>query len=69
MIYHLAVAKHFRHRGVAHGLMEELESRLRAKGCLKYYLLVTPDNQAGHEFYKSIGCDLMDLNVMGKELS
>jgi ribosomal protein S18 acetylase RimI-like enzyme len=68
MVYHLAVANAYRHRGVAYGLMEELEARLRAKGCLKYYLLVTQDNEGARRFYQKIGCEMMDLNVMGKRL-
>ena len=44
LVYHLAVASGFRKMGIGSRLMEELESRLRAKGCLKCYLLVTVDN-------------------------
>ena len=66
MVYHLAVARHLRRKGVGKKLMAELESRLRVKGCLKYYLLVTRDNQEAHDFYSELGWERMDLQVMGK---
>ena len=44
MIYHLAVAASFRGDGIGARLMNEVEARLRAKGCLKCYLLVLEDN-------------------------
>jgi len=68
LVYHLAVAPDFRRRGVAWALMDELESRMKKKGCVKYYLLVTRDNIDALEFYKQYGCDVMDLNVLGKEI-
>jgi ribosomal protein S18 acetylase RimI-like enzyme len=40
MIYHLAVAHAYRGRGISKMLMDEVERRLQAKGCLKAYLLV-----------------------------
>lgn len=69
MVYHLAVQPEYRERGIGRTLMEELEHRLRAKGCLKYYLLVTKDNQEALAFYGQMGCDEMELLVMGKKLS
>ena len=46
--------------------MAEMESRLRAKGCLKYYLLITRDNAEGMDFYRQLGWERMELDVMGK---
>lgn len=69
IIYHLAVARSYRHRGVAYGLMAELEDRLRAKGCLRYYLLVALENETAINFYEKIECEMMDLRVMGKWLT
>lgn len=46
--------------------MGELEVRLRRKGCLKYYLLVTRDNQDAVAFYQQIGCEVMDILILGK---
>jgi len=60
MVYHLAVAEHARHRGIALSLMNEIERRLRERGCIKYYLLVTPDNERALQFYDRFGCEVMD---------
>ena len=68
MVYHLAVPPELRRQGIATELMDELETRLRAKGCLKYYLLVTKDNQAALDFYASQGSEMMPLFVLGKVL-
>ncbi len=66
MIYHLAVDPSRRREGVGRDLMERIEDRLRGKGCLKYYLLVTKDNRDTIGFYESLGCEVMDLFIMGK---
>ncbi len=46
--------------------MVEIENRLRSKGCRKYYLLVTKDNEAALAFYDSFGAEVMELYVLGK---
>ncbi|MGD8813922.1 MAG: GNAT family acetyltransferase [Anaerolineales bacterium] len=66
MVYHLAVRQSLRRKGIGRALMVELESRLRAKGCLKYYLLITHDNPKAMDFYRELGWEEMDLNIMGK---
>lgn len=66
MIYHLAVELSRRSEGVGRILMEQIEDRLRDKGCLKYYLLVTKDNRDTIGFYQSLGCEVMELYIMGK---
>lgn len=69
LIYHLAVAPSFRRKGVASRLMNEVESRLRAKGCLKCYLLVTRDNGEAKRYYQHRGWAPMDsVQLYGKEL-
>jgi ribosomal protein S18 acetylase RimI-like enzyme len=69
MVYHLAVDQAFRGRGVGSLLMNEVEARLRAKGCLKSYLLVAEDNHDVDAFYKSLGWRHMDsVHLFGKEL-
>ena len=60
MVYHLAVAEAFRQRGIGADLMEELEKRLREKGCIRYYLLVTKDNTTAVRFYENLGWKQMD---------
>lgn len=69
LLYHLAVAKDFRQQGVGGQLLDEVEARLRAKGCLKCYLMVTPDNSEVENFYKKRGWHFMDyVRPFGKEL-
>lgn len=66
MVYHLTVEPIQRGRGFGLALMRELEERLRHKGCFKYYLLVTKDNQDAVAFYQRIGCEVMDMLILGK---
>ena len=68
MVYHLAVVRERRREGLGRGLMDEVENRLRAKGCLKSYLLVTGANPDALEYYRHLGWSIMDVTVMGKEL-
>jgi ribosomal protein S18 acetylase RimI-like enzyme len=69
LIYHLSVAESFRGKGIGSRLMDEVESRLRAKGCLKSYLLVTSDNIEVEEYYQRRGWQHMDyVHLYGKEL-
>lgn len=69
LIYHLAVARDFRQLGVGSRLLDELEARLREKGCLKCYLMVTPDNPEAERFYEKRGWHFMDyVRPFGKEL-
>jgi ribosomal protein S18 acetylase RimI-like enzyme len=68
MVYHLAVNSNYRKRGIGSALMEELESRLRQKGCIRTYLLVTHDNLDAIQFYKNTGWEAMDLLIFGKNL-
>jgi ribosomal protein S18 acetylase RimI-like enzyme len=68
MVYHLAVAETYRQRGIGSALMAELESRLRQKGCLRYYLLVTNDNVDAMRFYQMLGWEEMDLHIYAKDI-
>ena len=70
LLYHLAVAGDFRHRGLGGQLLDEVERRLRDKGCLKCYLMVTLDNPEVERFYQKRGWHFMDyVRPFGKELS
>lgn len=70
MIYHLAVKREFRRQGIAAQLMDEIESRLRAKGCLKCYLLVMQGNDEAAHFYERHGWNEMKtVRLFGKEFS
>jgi ribosomal protein S18 acetylase RimI-like enzyme len=68
MMYHLAVAEAYRGRGIGLALMDELERRLREKGCIRYYLLVTPDNEGAIQFYERHGWERMPLYAYGKDI-
>jgi ribosomal protein S18 acetylase RimI-like enzyme len=69
IVYHLAIDPGRRREGLGRALMAELETRLREKGCLKAYLLVTKDNPDARRFYENQGWEVMDMHLMGKELA
>ena len=69
MMYHMAVAKPLRHKGIGTILMEALERRLKEKGCIRYYLLVAKDNTKAVDFYQKRGWEIMDLFALGKDLA
>jgi ribosomal protein S18 acetylase RimI-like enzyme len=69
LLYHLAVAAGHRQQGVGEGLLMEVEKRLRARGCIRCYLLVTNDNLEAARFYEKRGWKSMDyLSAFGKDL-
>ncbi|MBN1451117.1 MAG: GNAT family N-acetyltransferase [Anaerolineales bacterium] len=69
LLYHLAVTASFRGQGIGSCLMEEIESRLRAKGCIRCYLLVTTDNNEAMRYYEKRGWEHMDwVMPYGKDL-
>jgi ribosomal protein S18 acetylase RimI-like enzyme len=69
MIYHLAVHKTVREQGVGAMLLNEVEKRLHAKGCLKCYLLVLADNDLAIHFYENRGWhEMNEVRIFGKEL-
>jgi ribosomal protein S18 acetylase RimI-like enzyme len=67
-VYHLAVDGAFHRQKVGSALMDELERRLKAKGCLKAYLLVVPDNANALAFYQQRGWGAEPLIFMSKRL-
>jgi ribosomal protein S18 acetylase RimI-like enzyme len=70
LIYHLAVAPGFRKQGLATRLMDEVEGRLRQKGCLKSYLLLLDGNEEAASFYEKRGWSRMThVHLFGKGLS
>jgi ribosomal protein S18 acetylase RimI-like enzyme len=68
MVYHLAVDQAYRQRGIGKMLMDEVERRMIAKGCLKEYLLVKRGNEDVVEFYRHQGWETMEIMIMGKVL-
>ena len=70
MVYHLAVAASHRRAGIAERLMNELEKRLVAKGCIRCYLLVHADNAKARALYEKVNWILMsDLVSYAKDLA
>ena len=69
LIYHLAVTPGAQGKGIGIDLMVEVENRLRAKGCLRCYLMVTKENTHAIEFYQKQGWEnLDDLLIFGKDI-
>jgi ribosomal protein S18 acetylase RimI-like enzyme len=68
MVYHLAVKEELRKRGLGGALMDEIECRLKAKGCLRSYLLVRRSNSDILDFYTRRGWETMDIHIMAKDL-
>jgi ribosomal protein S18 acetylase RimI-like enzyme len=69
LIYHLAVDPACRAQGIGSRLMDEVEARLRAKGCIRCYLLVTVDNLSAMQFYERRGWKRMEtVYTYGKDL-
>ena len=48
--------------------MDEVQRRLKAKGCVKCYLMVTTENENAMRFYESLGWERMDtVHTYAKE--
>jgi ribosomal protein S18 acetylase RimI-like enzyme len=69
LIYHLAVEQAYRARGIGKMLMDEVERRLVAKGCLRCYLLVMDDAREAIDFYRHLGWETWGVTVMGKYIA
>jgi ribosomal protein S18 acetylase RimI-like enzyme len=68
MLYHLAVAADYRNQGLGSRLMDEIEARLRAKGCRKAYLLVKKGNDHAARLYTQRNWNEMNVRLFGKNL-
>jgi len=69
LVYHLAVEADYRQHGIGSLLMDEIEKRLKAKGCLKCYLMVTTENKSAMHFYEQRGWEWMNtIYTYTKEL-
>ncbi len=69
LIYHLAVSRAAAGQGLGRLLMEEVERRLAAKGCIRCYLLVKPENLRVVEYYERLGWEKVPVTVMGKNIA
>ena len=54
-LYHVAVHRDERRRGIGKGLVAEIETRLRALGCPKLNLIVWDDNTYAMRFWEALG--------------
>ena len=69
LIYHLAVRHDLRKKGIGSLLMDEVERRLKDKGCVKSYLLVTAENKQAMRFYEKRSWEHMEsVRLYGKDL-
>ncbi|HEY0756072.1 MAG TPA: GNAT family acetyltransferase [Ktedonobacteraceae bacterium] len=68
-VNHLAVEPTLQEQGIGKALLERLEVRLRAQGCIKLNLLVAGDNTGVLGFYKKQGFQSSDVVFMEKWLS
>lgn len=69
LIYHLAVRQSRRRRGIGTLLMQEIERRLVAKGCLRCYLLVKDDAREVIDFYERQGWGTFGTTVLAKTIA
>ena len=67
-INYLAVDPDFRKNGYGRLIMEEVERRIRAKGCSKINLQVRATNKAVIQFYQSLGYSDDHVIGLGKRL-
>lgn len=67
-LYHVAVHKDERRRGIGKGLVAEIETRLRALGCPKVNLIVWDDNTYAMRFWEALGYRLEKTVEYAKEL-
>jgi ribosomal protein S18 acetylase RimI-like enzyme len=68
LIYHLAVDPAYRTRGIGSRLMDEVERRLIAKGCIRCYLVVTSENAPAMQYYEKRGWQVIPNYLYGKDL-
>jgi len=69
MIYHLAVESEYRQQGIGSLLMDEVEKRLKGKGCLRCYLMVAEGNEEAMHYYEKRHWERMDTIITyGKDL-
>lgn len=67
-VYHLAVSPPYQKQGIGRQLLTELETRLKARGCLKLNLLIYADNADVQQFYQRLDFQRDNIIFMGKRL-
>jgi ribosomal protein S18 acetylase RimI-like enzyme len=69
IVYHLAVEPAYRQQGVGTALMDELERRLRALGCIRAYLMVMNGQEEVCRYYEARGWGRIPVVTYGKNLT
>lgn len=67
-VYHVATLPPHRRAGFGRRMMEEMERRLRKKGCSKLNLQLRRSNETVLAFYRALGYTVEDRISMGKRL-
>lgn len=67
-LYHVAVARSHRRRGIATRLVDQVEAELRNLGCPKVNVIVRPESDGGAAFWKARGYDASESRQYGREL-
>jgi ribosomal protein S18 acetylase RimI-like enzyme len=68
-IYHLSVLPSFKRRGVATGLIRELEARMRKLGVPKLNALIYPWNEESLRFFERLGYGIQTMSQAEKWLT
>jgi predicted N-acetyltransferase YhbS len=69
MIYHLAVEPSWQGKGIGSTLLDEVEQRLVAKGCIKMYLMMRSGHPELVDYYQKHGWALSDSLIAAKEFN
>ena len=67
-IYYLAVLPQYQSLGLGRQLLQQAEERLHALGCPKVQLMIRQDNSAVQAFYRTLGYEPAEVQVLGKRL-
>ncbi|NIR31035.1 MAG: GNAT family acetyltransferase [Gammaproteobacteria bacterium] len=67
-VYHVATLPRYRRAGFGRRMMQEMERRLREKGCSKLNLQLRRWSDAALAFYRALGYRVEDRISMGKRL-
>jgi ribosomal protein S18 acetylase RimI-like enzyme len=67
-VNHLGILPTYQGKGIGGRLLQEVEQRLKARGCDKVNLLIEPDNAGVQDFYQKTGYEQRELIFMQKWL-
>ncbi|MHC4124095.1 MAG: GNAT family N-acetyltransferase [Planctomycetota bacterium] len=68
-LYHLAVARTHRKKGIGKALVEQVISKFKSLDITKCHVFVFADNLNGQKFWESLGwSERTDLKIMSKDI-